>query len=138
MNGKVKNVLKYSLSLLAAGALLYFSFKGISWHDFGIALKACRWEWVVASMLVGGVVLYLSLPVVHAQYSSATPEGKSLGAIDAIYERIMHHDYKDWPYFDFGRSTENPDGSGLNEALVFQKEGFGARGLCYDIYEWDL
>ena len=59
MNGKVKNVLKYSLSLLAAGALLYFSFKGISWHDFGIALKACRWEWVIASMLVGGVVLYL-------------------------------------------------------------------------------
>lgn len=88
--------------------------------------------------VLGGVVLYLSPPVVHAQYSSATPEGKSLGAIDAIYERIMHHDYKDWPYFDFGRSTENPDGSGLNEALVFQKEGFGARGLCYDIYEWDL
>ena len=58
--------------------------------------------------------------------------------IDAIYERIMLHDYKDWPYFDFGRSTENPDGSGLNEPLVFQKEGFGARGLCYDIYEWDL
>lgn len=88
--------------------------------------------------VLGGVVLYLSPPVVHAQYSSATPEGKSLGAIDAIYERIMHHDCKDWPYFDFGRSTENPDGSGLNEALVFQKEGFGARGLCYDIYEWDL
>ena len=88
--------------------------------------------------VLGGVVLYLSPPVVHAQYSSATPEGKSLGAIDAIYERIMLHDYKDWPYFDFGRSTENPDGSGLNEPLVFQKEGFGARGLCYDIYEWDL
>ena len=50
----------------------------------------------------------------------------------------MLHDYMDWPYFDFGRSTENPDGSGLNEPLVFQKEGFGARGLCYDIYEWDL
>ena len=88
--------------------------------------------------VLGGVVLYLSPPVVHAQYSSATPEGKSLGAIDAIYEHIMLHDYKDWPYFDFGRSTENPDGSGLNEPLVFQKEGFGARGLCYDIYEWDL
>lgn len=93
---------------------------------------------VRAGQVLGGVVLYLSPPVVHAQYSSATPEGKSLGAIDAIYERIMRHDYKDWPYFDFGRSTENPDGSGLNEALVFQKEGFGARGLCYDIYEWDL
>lgn len=59
MNGKMKNILKYSLSLLAAGALLYFSFKGVSWRDFGIALKACRWEYVVLSMVVGGVVLYL-------------------------------------------------------------------------------
>ena len=88
--------------------------------------------------VMGGVVLYVCGKVVHAQYSSATPEGKKLGAIDLIYERIMLHDYKDYPYFDFGRSTENPDGSGLNEPLVFQKEGFGARGLCYDIYMWDL
>jgi hypothetical protein len=88
--------------------------------------------------VLGGVVLYVSPQVVHAQYSSATPEGKSLGAIDLIYDRIMHHDYKDYPYFDFGRSTENADGSGLNETLVFQKEGFGARGLCYDIYQWEL
>ena len=88
--------------------------------------------------VLAGVVLYVCGRVVHAQYSSATPEGKQLGAIDLIYDRIMHHDYKDYPYFDFGRSTENADGSGLNETLVFQKEGFGARGLCYDIYEWDL
>lgn len=88
--------------------------------------------------VLGGVVLYICGRVVHAQYSSATAEGKKLGAIDLIYDRIMLHDYKDYPYFDFGRSTENPDGSGLNEPLVFQKEGFGARGLCYDIYEWDV
>jgi hypothetical protein len=89
-------------------------------------------------IVLGGVVLYVTPQVVHAQYSSATAEGKRLGAIDAIYDCIMHRDYKDYPYFDFGRSTENPDGSGLNESLVFQKEGFGARGLCYDIYKYDL
>ena len=88
--------------------------------------------------VLGGVVLYVSDRVVHAQYSSASAEGKRLGAIDVLYEQIMHHEYADYPYFDFGRSTENADGSGLNESLVFQKEGFGARGLCYDIYEWDL
>lgn len=88
--------------------------------------------------VVGGVVLYVTQQVVHAQYSSATPEGKQLGAIDMIYDRIIHEDYTDYPYFDFGRSTENADGSGLNTSLVFQKEGFGARGLCYDIYEYDL
>ena len=87
--------------------------------------------------VVGGVVLYITPQVVHAQYSSATPEGKKLGAIDLLYNRIFS-DFGNYPYFDFGRSTEHPDGSGLNEQLVFQKEGFGGRGLCYDIYEYDL
>jgi len=88
-------------------------------------------------VVLGGVVLYVSSQVVHAQYSSATPEGKKLGVIDLLYDRIFS-DYRSYPYFDFGRSTEQPDGSGLNEQLVFQKEGFGGRGLCYDIYEYDL
>jgi hypothetical protein len=87
--------------------------------------------------VLGGVVLYVSPQVVHAQYSSATPGGKKLGVIDLLYNRIFS-DYSSYPYFDFGRSTEQPDGSGLNEQLVFQKEGFGGRGLCYDIYEYDL
>jgi len=87
--------------------------------------------------VLGGVVLYVSSQVVHAQYSSATPEGKKLGVIDLLYDQIFR-DYHDCPYFDFGRSTEHPDGSGLNENLVFQKEGYGGRGLCYDIYEYDL
>ena len=88
-------------------------------------------------VVLGGVVLYITPQVVHAQYSSATPEGKKLGAIDLLYSRIFS-DYENYSHFDFGRSTENPDGSGLNEQLVFQKEGFGGRGLCYDIYEYDL
>ena len=87
--------------------------------------------------VLGGVVLYISSQVVHAQYSSASPEGKKLGVIDLLYDQIFK-DYRDYPYFDFGRSTEHPDGSGLNENLVFQKEGYGGRGLCYDIYEWDV
>ena len=87
--------------------------------------------------VLGGVVLYVSTQVVHAQYSSATPEGKKLGVIDLLYDHIFS-DYRDYPYFDFGRSTEHPDGSGLNENLVFQKEGYGGRGLCYDIYQYDL
>jgi hypothetical protein len=88
--------------------------------------------------VLGGVVLYLSPQVVHAQYSSATEEGKKLGVMDLLYDQIMHHDYSHYPYFDFGRSTENADGSGLNEQLVFQKEGFGGRAVCYDTYEWSL
>ncbi len=88
--------------------------------------------------ILGGIVLYITPAVVHAQYSSATPMGKKMGVVDLLYDQIIHHDYADWSYFDFGRSTEHPDGSGLNEQLVFQKEGFGGRGLCYDIYQYDL
>ena len=88
--------------------------------------------------VVGGIVLYVTPQVVHAQYSSATPEGKKCGAIDLLYDQIIHHDYSHYPYFDFGRSTENPDGSRLNEQLVFQKEGFGGRAICYDTYQWEV
>ena len=41
------------------------------------------------------------------------------------------------PVFEFGTSTEN-GGHLLNEKLIFQKEGFGGRGIVYDTYEWSL
>lgn len=87
--------------------------------------------------VIGGVLLYLTPQVVHTQYISASPEGKYLGVIDAIINRILNEDYTDVPYFDFGKSTEQ-DGLYLNESLIWQKEGFGARGVCYDTYEWHL
>ena len=86
---------------------------------------------------VAGLVVYLSPQVVHAQYSSATPLGKELGAMDALYDHVMNHVYGDYRYLDFGRSTEG-DGSVLNASLVSQKEGFAGRTICYDTYEWDL
>lgn len=87
--------------------------------------------------VIGGTVLYVTPRVVHAQYISASPEGKELGALDAIYERILHHDFVDCPYFDFGKSTED-NGYLLNTSLIHQKEGFGARAICYDTYVWEL
>lgn len=87
--------------------------------------------------LIGGTVLYLTQQVAHAQYISATPQGKHLGAIDAIYDRILNYDFVDYPYFDFGKSTEDY-GHYLNANLIHQKEGFGGRGVCYDTYEITL
>lgn len=87
--------------------------------------------------VLGGTVLYLTPQVVHAQYISASPEGKAMRVIDAIYDRILNHDYADCLYFDFGKSTEDC-GRVLNESLIYQKEGFGGRGVCYDWYEWEL
>ena len=53
MNRKVGNILKYGVSILLAAVLLYCSFKGVNWHDFIEGLGACRWEYVVLSMLFG-------------------------------------------------------------------------------------
>ena len=87
--------------------------------------------------ILAGMVIYVSAQVVRAQYSSATPLGKQLGAIDILYDRIICHDYAHFPYFEFGTSAE-PTSNAILEPLVFQKEGFGGRGIVFDRYEWDL
>ena len=87
--------------------------------------------------LAGGILLYINNNVVHAQYSSASPEGKRLGVLDAIYDKIINNDFKDYKYFDWGRSTEG-DGHILNKNLVMQKEGFGGRAVIYDTYEYTI
>lgn len=86
---------------------------------------------------VAGTVLYVTPQVVHAQYISASPEGKHLHAVDALFRQIIEKDYVGHPYIDFGKSTED-DGTVLNETLIYQKEGFGGRGVCYDWYEWSV
>ena len=87
--------------------------------------------------ILAGILLYVSAQVARAQYSSATPLGKKLGAIDIIYDRIIHYDYAHLPYFEFGTSAM-ADSNAINETLVFQKEGFGGRAICFDRYEWEL
>lgn len=87
--------------------------------------------------VLGGVLLYVTPHVVHSQYISASAEGKHEHAIDAIFQTILKHDYRHYTYFDFGTSNEQ-QGRVLNEGLIYQKEGFGGRGVCYDWYEWEL
>ena len=86
---------------------------------------------------LGGSLLYITKQVVHTQYISASVEGKELGALDLLFDCLINKEYASYPYFDFGQSTESM-GTVLNESLIFQKEGFGGRGMCYDIYEYEL
>lgn len=51
MRGKWKSILQYALSVLAAGVLLYFSFRSVNWNEFVACLKACRWEYVLMTAL---------------------------------------------------------------------------------------
>jgi hypothetical protein len=87
--------------------------------------------------ILAGSVVYINRNVVHTQYISANPEGKELGALDSLFDYLINEQYKDYEYFDFGQSTEQM-GNYLNENLLFQKEGFGGRGVCYNIYQVEL
>jgi len=87
--------------------------------------------------LVAGTVLYISKRVVHVQYISASPEGQKLGALDLLFDYLINNKYFYFDYLDFGYSTEKM-GYYLNEKLLFQKEGFGGRGIAYNIYELNI
>lgn len=87
--------------------------------------------------IVGGTLIYGTPQVVHTQYISASVEGKKHGALDLLFDYIINKVYANCRYFDFGKSTEQ-GGAYLNEPLIFQKEGFGGRGVCYDWYQWEL
>lgn len=87
--------------------------------------------------IVGGITFYVMGHVLHGQYSGTNDVGKKFGAMEAIYNQVMYHDYADMRYLDFGTSNEQ-GGQVLNEGLIAHKEGYGGRTVCYDTYEWDL
>ena len=84
--------------------------------------------------IVAGCVIFISRQVAHIQYIAASAEGRGLGALDLLFRHLINERFKQMAYVDFGISTEH-GGMYLNEGLIFQKEGFGARSVCYDTYE---
>ena len=90
-----------------------------------------------------GMVIYETAQVIHSQYIMVSDKGRDNGALDFVTDQVFRlysnkvaaEDGVCW--FDFGISSEG-DGTPLNRGLLFQKEGFGARSLCYDTYEINL
>ena len=87
--------------------------------------------------LLGGTVVYEFPKLIHSQYIAASPKGKEQGVIDALYAYLISERFADKNYIDFGTSVEQ-GGWVLNEGLIRQKEGFGARAVMYDVYELSL
>ncbi len=83
--------------------------------------------------MIAGAVIYVTTHVAHCQYISASPDGKGYGALDLLFDRLINSEFLAKRYFDFGTSNEEK-GRVLNESLIYQKEGFGARAICYDTY----
>lgn len=87
--------------------------------------------------IVAGCVVFLTRQVAHIQYIASSDQGKETGALDLLFRHLINERFKQMTYIDFGISTEQ-GGNLLNEGLIFQKEGFGARAVCYDSYEVEL
>lgn len=86
---------------------------------------------------VAGTVLYITERVVHVQYIGSVQAGRDAGAVDFLFDYLVHTRYADVEFFDFGTSVEQ-GGLLLNSGLIFQKEGFGGRAVVYDCYEFDV
>ena len=82
--------------------------------------------------IYAGVVMFVTGQVAHVQYVAGISEGQNQGATDFLIDFLIKK-YSDKAYFDFGISTEK-EGTYLNEGLIHQKEGFGARAVNYDTY----
>ncbi|MDE6287279.1 MAG: GNAT family N-acetyltransferase, partial [Muribaculaceae bacterium] len=92
---------------------------------------------VLDGELLAGVVIYVSPTALHSQYTAASPRGKELSVVPAIYSRIID-DYKGRVrWFDFGTSNED-DGRSVNPGLLRQKCSYGARAVVYDTFTIDL
>jgi len=86
---------------------------------------------------LGGVVIYESQNVAHAQYIAASDEGKKVGALDLILNYLISDYCSGKKYFDFGISTVN-NGRELNLGLIENKQSFGGRAVVYDFYELEI
>jgi hypothetical protein len=87
--------------------------------------------------IIAGAVIYIFDNVVKLQYAHASPPGKSVGAIDAIYSHLIDTFSKKFHYIDFGHSNEQ-NGAILNKGLINQKEGFGSRSIINNTYVYQL
>ena len=87
--------------------------------------------------IVAGCIVFITKSVAHIQYIASGDKGREMGALDLLFRHLINERFKNMAFIDFGISTEH-GGQVLNEGLIFQKEGFGGRAVCYDCYETAL
>lgn len=56
MDKKAKNILQYIFWGAVAVVLVYFCLRSIDWKQFSEALRQCRWEYIILSMVLGTLV----------------------------------------------------------------------------------
>ncbi|GEM_PF-42909 len=87
--------------------------------------------------MIAGTYIFIYEKTIHTQYMTATDEARHCGALDLLIDWLIKEYAQSHEWLDFGISTEE-NGHWLNEGLIYQKEGFGGRGVCYNQYEIKL
>lgn len=87
--------------------------------------------------MLGGTLVFENKTIVHTQYLANSFEGRNIGALDFVIDKLINEIYSNKKYFDFGISNEDA-GRYLNTGLIAQKEGFGARAVVHDFYELEI
>ena len=87
--------------------------------------------------MIAGTVIFQSKNVAHSQYISANDERSVLGSLDFLHFHLINNVYKDKLYFDFG-SSNITNGKQINKGLQFWKEGFGARTIIQNFYDFEV
>ena len=91
----------------------------------------------ISSNVVACIVTFDTDIVSHAQYLAVNNEGRDCAALDYLIDQVIQEKKNNKKYFDFGISNED-SGLYLNEGLISQKEGFGARAVVHDFYEIEI
>lgn len=84
--------------------------------------------------MLAGTLIYENPSVAHTQYICSSLQGRQIGALDLVFSELISRIFANKTWFSFGISTEE-NGMNLNEGLINQKEGFGARACVQDFYE---
>ena len=87
--------------------------------------------------MLGGTLVFENKTIVHTQYLANSFEGRNIGALDFVIDKLINEVYSNKRYFDFGISNEDA-GRYINTGLIAQKEGFGARAVVHDFYELEI
>lgn len=96
-----------------------------------------QFDAILDDKVVAGTTIFLTPLAAHAQYISASTEGRDSGALDFLFNHLITGTFKNLPYFSFGIANEL-EGRQMNRGLMEWKEGFGAKVFPNIFYEIDV
>ena len=84
MGKKAANILKYTLSTILAGVLVWFAFRGVDWKAFWEGVQQTRWIWVALYFVAALLALVFREERWIALMRPLDPQLRRLGVWDAI------------------------------------------------------